>query len=438
MGRGVLAVTALCAWFLGAADWPQYRGPHHDGSTPETILTHWPNEGPKVLWRVPLGDGFGSFVVSGGKAFIFMERAVGGTASEVCVAFDASTGKELWASSAGPTIHENLGGNGPRSTPAADGERVYLLGTFLKLVCVNAADGSEVWAHELTREFGGNLQLQTSGINSWGSAASPVLDGNLVFVNGGGKRQALMAFDKKTGAVVWKGETELLTHSTPVPATILGTRQIVFLCKSGLVSLAAETGTVLWRHPFKFSVSTASTPVVSGDIVYCSAAYDVGTDACRIEKTDAGYTATKLWHKDQPLCHHWTTPVCKDGYVYGIYGFKDFVQAGKPGAPLKCVEIATGNEMWSQPGFGSGGATVLVGNHVLARTDAGTLVLVEATPKAYTEVARATPLGGRCWTMPAVSGGRIYLRNNDQTRKDAKGAIVSRPEGMCVDVKSDK
>jgi len=408
----VWAVADRCS----AADWPQYRGPNCDGTTPETILTTWPQEGPKVIWKVPVGESFGSFAVSGGKAFIFGERA----GDEVCSALDAGTGKELWSYAAGKTIFDKSGGPGPRTTPTVDGDRVYLLGTYLTLVCLNAADGKEVWKHDLPKEFGGTMQVRASGISSWGSAASPLLDGKLIYVNGGGKDQTLLALDKTTGAVVWKGGNELLTHSTPAPGTILGQRQIVFFCQSGLVSVAADTGKALWRYPFKFNVSTASTPLIAGDIVYCSAGYDVGTDACRITKEGDAWKATKLWHAGQPVCNHWTTPVVKDGYVYGIYGFKDYVAPNKPGAPLKCIELATGKEMWSKAGFGSGGGTILVGGNLLVQGDAGALVLVEAAPTAYKELARCTPLGGKCWTMPVVSNGRIYARNTKQ--------------GVCLDV----
>src|SRR5205823_6491050 len=119
-------------------------------------------------------------------------------------------------------------------------------------------------------------------------------------------------------------------------------------------------------------------------VVYCSAGYGVGSGACRISKSGNDFKAAELWRREGDLMNHWTTPVCKDGYLYGIYGFKDF---GK--APLKCVEIATGKEVWSQPGFGSGGGTILVGDCVLVQSDRGPLILVEASPKGYHELARA-------------------------------------------------
>jgi outer membrane protein assembly factor BamB len=383
------------------------------GSTPDKILTTWPKEGPKVLWKATIGESFGSFAVAGGKAFIFIER--GG--NEVCVALDANSGKEVWATPVGKTIFERQGGNGPRSTPTIDGNFVYLLGTKLKLVCLNAADGKEVWAKELGQEAGGSVQLQTAGINNWGVASSPILDGNLIYVHGGGKDGSLLGIDKKTGNIAWKTEDQLLTHASAVPATIHGIRQVIFFCKSGLVSVAAESGQTLWKHPFPWKISTASDPIVSGDIVYCSAGYGVGAGACKIVKNGNALAATALWRADGQLPNHWTTPVCKDGYLYGIFGFKEYGTA-----PLQCVEIATGKVMWSKPGFGSGGGTILVGGtHVLVQGDKGPLVLVEASPKGYVETARAQPLGGdKFWSMAVVADGKIFARNTK--------------EAICLDV----
>ena len=394
-----------------AADWPNYRGPNHDGISAEKgIAANWPASGPKEIWKTPLNDSFGSFAVSNGKACIFIERE----GDEVCVALDANTGKELWATPIGKTIHEGNGGNGPRTTPAIDGKLVYVYGTYLKLACLNLADGKIVWQHDIQEEFNG--QNGTNGIKEWGSAISPVVEGELVIVAGGGPGAAFLAFDKKSGKLAWKSGDEKITHATPTPATILGVRQLIFFMQSGLVSVSPKDGSELWKYPFPFNVSTASSPIVWQDVVYCSAGYGVGAGACQIAKSGTGLAATELWRKKGSLINHWSTPVCVDGCLYGIYGFKDF---GK--APLKCVDIKTGEEKWSQPGFGSGSATTFVDGNVVVQSDTGALVLVKATPTAYTEVARTQLFSGKCWTMAVISNGRLYARNTK--------------EGVCLDVK---
>jgi outer membrane protein assembly factor BamB len=401
-----------------AADWPQYRGPNHDGTSPEKILQTWPAAGPRQVWKVPLTDGFSSFVVGGGKAFTVVARDVDSAKQEVCLALDAKTGAELWAATLGVAGYDgggssgtpdNSGGDGPRATPTLDGDAVYTLSARLALKRLDASSGKEVWTHDLIKEYGGrNIH--------WESAASPLIEGGLVYVaGGGGEGQSLLAFDAKDGHLVWKGQDDKMTQSTPVAATILGVRQIIFFTQSGLVAVAPQTGGVLWRESFPYKTSTAISPVVSGDMVYCSAAYGVGASACQIAKSDAGFTATQLWFvKGNSQANHWSTPVCVDGYLYGLCGQAQF---GK--APMKCVELATGKVMWTKDGFGMGGV-LFVDGLVMVLSDAGDLVLVKPAPSEYAEVARSRVLAGKCWNSPAVSNGRIYAR--------------STKEGVCLDL----
>ena len=408
----LLFISLFVATQLTAADWPQYRGARIDGSSPEKILTTWPAEGPRVVWKATLGPSFGSFAVSDGKALCFIQRSVEQTNREVAIALDIASGKEIWAVALGKATYDKQGGDGPRSTPTVDGKRVYFLGAYQVLTCLDADTGKQIWRHDIVAEFGGK-------IIKWNNAASPMLEGDLIYVNGGGAGQAFLAFDKADGKVVWKSEDDAPTHSSPVPATIHGVRQIVFLTQKGLASVEPKTGKVLWRHSYRFETSTASSPIVSGDIVYCSAAYNVGAGACKITKTGDTFTATELWRKPGELQNHWTSPVCKDGYIYGLYG-----RGQQSGAPLKCIEIATGKEMWSRDGFGGGGATILVDGNVLVQCDRGPLVLVAAKPEAYQELARAQIYGNKCWTMPVVSDGKIYARNDR--------------EGFCLDASVKK
>jgi outer membrane protein assembly factor BamB len=411
-----VALAFAAALPTHAADWPQYRGPGHDGISSETILKRWPEGGPKVLWKTATSEGFSSLSVSGGKAFTLVRRDIEGAAREVCVALDANSGKELWAAplaiakydgGGDSGTNDNKGGDGPRSTPSVDGGRVYVLDARLGLTCLDAKTGKSIWTRDLAREH------DAKNI-SWQSAASPLVDGDLIFVAGGGPGQALLGIDKKNGHVVWKGQDDKMTHATPVAATIHGTRQVIFFTQSGLVSVAPSTGTVLWRHPFPYRTSTAASPVVAGDVVYCSAGYGVGAGAARITKEGDKFAATELWRKPNQLMNHWSTPVYREGHLYGMFGFKEY-----GACPLKCVELATGREVWSKEGFGPGNVT-LAGGQIVALGDAGQLVLVEASPKAYSETGRVDFLDGKCWSTPVVSNGRIYARS---TR-----------EAVCVDV----
>ena len=414
--RTIVLLLAATTSFAGAADWPQYRGPSANGTTSEKIQASWPATGPKQVWKTPMTDGFSTFAVADGKAYTLISRTIDAVKNEVCVALDADSGKELWAAPLGFTkvngggndgAPGNNGGDGPRSTPTVDGNRVYVLNAGLVLSCLDAQDGKTVWKKELIKEHGAKSI-------TWQNAASPLLEGNLIFVCSGGANQSLLCFHKATGALVWKGQSDAMTHATPIATTILGHRQIIFFTQSGLVSVVPGTGDVLWRYAFPYNVSTAASPVVGGDIVFCSAGYGVGAGAVKITKDGDRFKATELWRKSNQLINHWSSSVYHDGHLYGLFGFKQWEKV-----PLKCVELATGEEKWSKDGFGQGG-TILADGHLVTLAENGDLVIVEATPKSYNETARTKAVTGKCWNNVALANGRIYAR--------------STKEGVCLDV----
>ena len=412
----LLPLLLLSTLPIHATDWSQYRGPNLDGSTPEKIAA-WPAAGPKVLWKVPSTSGFSSFAVAGARCFTVEGRQAGGAPQEVLVAREAATGKELWSAPLGSAkfdgggdsgTRENKGGDGPRSTPATDGKHVFTLSGQLVLQACDAATGKEAWKKDLIAEFAGrNIQ--------WQNAASPLLEGGLLYVAGGGAGASLLAFNAADGAVVWQAFDEKMTHATPIAATILGQRQIIFFVQSGLIAVEPKTGQELWRYAFNYSTSTAASPVVAGDIVYCSAGYGVGAGAVRVAKVGDKWTATELFRqRGNKIANHWSTPVQKDGVLYGMFQFKEYGQG-----PVKGVDIRDGSVKWEQAGFGPG-QVILAGDKVLALTDAGELVIFDAKPDGYRELARAKVLDGKCWSTAILSGGRIFAR--------------STKEAVCVDV----
>ena len=408
----ILATLIVSTVSLHALDWPQYRGAAGDGRTAEKIVKPWPATGPKVLWKVAAPGGFSSFSVAGGKAFTLVLRDIDGASQETLLALDANTGKELWIAPLGSVkfdgggdsgTNDNKGGDGPRSTPTSDGAHVFTLSSKLVLQSFDAAAGKAAWTKDLIAEHKGrNIQ--------WQNAASPLLEGGLLFVAGGGPGESLLAVDPKDGKVVWKAFDEKMTHATPVPATILGQRQVIFFLQSGLLAVEPKTGRELWRYNFNYSTSTAASPVVVDDIVYCSAGYGVGAGAARITKSGDAFTATEIYRMrgNKPLANHWSTPVAKQGHLYGLFQFKEYGSG-----PMKCIDIANGTVKWEQPGFGPG-QVILAGDQVIVLSDAGELVLIDAKPDAYKELARADVLDGKCWSTPVLANGRIFARSTKE------------------------
>lgn len=404
----IVALTILASVSFShsmAEDWTSYRGPESDGKSEESIGgVNWSAGGPTVAWKAKTPLGFSSFAVADGKAF----TVTGENESETCIALDASAGTEIWRFAMGSSKYEqgggnagapgNRGGDGPRSTPTFNEGKLYVYDSYLTLYCLDAKSGQLVWKKDILNDFAGrNIK--------WLNASSPVVHGEAVFVGGGGEGQSFLAFNKNDGELVWKSGDEKITHATPTITSIKGQDQVVFFVQSGLVSVDAKSGEELWRCQFPFSVSTAASPVVDGDQVYCSAGYGVGAG---LFKVNGGSEADEMWFKANELMNHWSTPVIHDGHLYGLFEFKKY---GK--APLQCVNLETGEIKWKKPGYGPGNC-ILVGDKLVVLSDAGEVAIVKATPDGYNELARAKVLSGKCWSTPAFSDGKIYVRSTEE------------------------
>jgi outer membrane protein assembly factor BamB len=407
----VLVLSALFVHDERAEGWPQYNGPNHDRTSHEVIaLRKWPEPGPPEVWKVATNAGFSSLTIADGKVFTLVSRFHDGAEREHCVALEAGSGKELWSAplskpeydrGAGAGADGNSGGDGPRSTPCYVDGRVIVLDSLLLLACFDAQTGKAIWKKDLVAEHEGRLIR-------WQSAASALVDDGRVFVAGGGAGESLLAFDSATGELVWKTGDERMTHATPIAATIHGVRQVIFYVQSGLISVDPATGQELWRQEYPYKTSSAASPVVFEELVYVSAGYGVGAGAFVIAHEEGEWSVELLWRKRNDLFSHWSTPVCKDGYLYGMFSFKKYGQG-----PLQCVELATGDVQWSADGFGPGNC-ILVGGDLVALSDAGEIVLVEADPGEYRELARAQVLEGKCWSSPAFADGQLYVRSTQE------------------------
>jgi len=408
------AVLALACTISStqAREWGDFRGPNHDGTVDSPAnVSNWKNVRFKTLWKAETPTGFSSFAVAEEKAYTIVTGEDDGNPVELLACLDARTGKELWSKpltiiskydGGGDSGDKgNEGGDGPRSTPVVNEGHVYCIDANLGVHCFNAASGEIVWQRDVLKDH--------SGVNiKWQNAASPLIDGDLLLMAGGGNGQALLGINKKTGAVAWSGENDLMTHATPILASIHGVHQAIFFTQEGLVGVEPQKGTVLWRAAFPFKVSTAASPVVFEDIVYCSAGYGVGAGAFKISKSGVGLAAEPIWRRENECFNHWSTPVVKDGYLYGMFSFKEY---GK--GPIACVDIRTGKDMWKKDGFGPG-QVILAGDNVIALSDKGEIVVVETNPKKYVELKRDDVLKGKVWSYPVLAYNHLFARSTEE------------------------
>jgi len=391
-----IAGVAICAAVVVTApradEWPQFRGLHRDGVSAETgLLATWPAQGPKVLWRQPLGEGYSALSVTGGRIYTMY----GEGDAEYAVALDAATGKQLWRSRVGPKWVDRFG-NGPRSTPTIDGDLVFVLGAKGDLAALSTADGTVRWARDLKKEYGAKPP-------QWGVSTSPLVEGRLLMVNVGGEGVSLVAFDKQTGKEVWRTQSGAAGYSAPLSFTVGDVRQVLFFNANGLAAVAPSDGRLLWKQEWKTDWDVnASTPIfVAPDKVFVSSGYGKGAAMLRLVPGETGIAVEEVW-SNRELKNRFSSSVLHDGF---IYGFDEKI--------FKCIDVSDGETRWRQRDFGHGSLIVADGR-LIVLGDSGRLALVEATAEAYREQGAVQLFQGKTWTMPTLADGKLYLRDEKE------------------------
>jgi outer membrane protein assembly factor BamB len=397
-----LLLAASFSTRVAAIDWPQWRGPARDGhATDAPALSALPKE-PKVLWRISIGGGFSSPVVTQGK-LVYLDEQEG---QEFAHALDAASGKELWRVSYTTSTADEWGA-GPRSTPILDGDRVYAQACNGEFRCFKLADGKVVWQTSFEKDFGVKYlgsKANEGTASRRGNNGCGVIDGpRLILPVGSTLGASLVCFDKLTGKVLWKSGDDEAAYSSFMIATLAGVKQVVALTADALLGADLATGKILWRVPLKTNAKRhAASPVVHGDTVIVNS-HSFGLVCFKIEKDSGGLKATEAW-ANKAMKINLSTPVLVADHLYcqGPVSTKDFV----------CVEAGTGKLAWSHAGFGKeNSSTIVFDNRLLVLTDDGQLVLVDADSSGYTERGRLQ-VCGKNWNHPAFADGKLYVRDN--------------------------
>lgn len=391
-------VLTLVGQQLPAGDWPQILGPNRDGlaAKDERLADSWPKEGPAVLWQRKVGGGFAGIAVAQETAVLFHRV----DDDEVVEALDVTTSKPRWTSKSPTSFSSGFSDDqGPRCTPLIHGDRVIVFGVQGMLRCLELKSGNKVWERATHAEF-------KAPEGYFGAGSSPIVVGDKVLVNvGAGKAGAgIVAFDLATGKTLWKSVSDDASYSSPIALTIDGVQHVIFVTRLKTVSLDPETGKVRFEFPFgkRGPTVNGATPVVFDGNLLVSAHYGVGAVFAKI----GANSADEVWNSDDIFSSQYMTPLTHNGLFYGVHGQE---RASEP--DLRCFDAKTQKVLWSKQDFAFGTMIQADGKFVTLTTD-GELILWKPDPKRYQELARTTVFRSTTRALPALSNGRLFVRDS--------------------------
>ena len=374
--------------------WTAFRGPHGNGIYDEVaIRTQWPSTGLPLLWKQPVGGGYASFVVAGGRAYTIEQRR----RQEVVATYDLETGREIWTHGWDAEFIESMGGDGPRATPTWDDGRIYALGATGELRCLDAATGKQIWGRNiLSDNRASNLE--------WGMSGAPlIVDDKVIVQPGGSPGRSVVAYNKLTGEPVWRALDDRQAYVSPMLVTLGGARQILVVSSNRVVGLTPENGSLLWEYPWNTSMGiNCSQPiVVDANRFFISSGYGKGAALVEVKKDGGGFAARTVWENTM-MKNKFNNSVLYNGHVYGL-----------DEGILTCIDVETGQRKWKGGRYGYG-QLLLADGHLIVLSDTGELALVKASPDQHTEVAKFSALEGKTWNHPAIADGRLLVRNATQ------------------------
>ena len=392
----------------GANDWPQFRGPGRDGNWDESgILETFPRDGLKIRWRHPVGGGFSSPVVAQGRVFVSDVELIKPSPRERVHCFEEKTGKVLWVFAYKENYLEWTfvpeRGAGPTATPIVEQERIYVVGAYGYVHCLDVKTGTVIWEKHIGREY---------EVEEMSCRPSPLIEESLLVVFTGAKPGAsVMALDKQTGKEVWKALDDHVSNSSPIVMTLAGRRQLIVWSDNSITSLDAANGHIYWREPLVTSNNdSVATPVFQGNRLLVS--------GLMLEVNGDPPAASFLWPENRVpskrLLSNTSTPVLQGEYIY----------SARTAGPLVCLEAATGKQLWSTNSVTSqrNGASINItpqGGGFFLFTDEGNLIRAQLSPAGYREISRSHlidptwPFNGAkfVYAPPAFANRHVFARS---------------------------
>lgn len=395
-----MTITLVAALMLGganlfAADWPQWRGPNRDGISEETgLLREWPENGPPLVYQSGgLGEGYSSLAIAGDRIFT---QGTDGAAS-VVIAINRADGSILWKTPTGPRLDQDQG-PGPRGTPTVEGETLWALNEGGTLVRLNVSDGKVIWRKNILEEF-------NAGNPGWHISESPLIDGDHLIVSPGGKEGAIVAMNKKSGRVIWacKDLNAQAAYSSAILREVNGVRTIMNFNSEVAFGVDANNGRLLWKEKSPANgTANCTTPVYRDGRVFFTSAYNTGGAQFELTVNGPKMNSRETYFVKEMDNHHGGVVLVSDA----IYGFG--------GNVLACVDWNTGDVKWRERSVGKG-AVISANGDLYLLSENNVVGLAVASPEGYVERGRfrIEDKGRPSWAHPAISDGKLYIRNQD-------------------------
>jgi outer membrane protein assembly factor BamB len=414
----ILLCQLVFACPLFAADWPQWRGVNRDAVWTETgIVEEFPKDGLKVLWEAPISSGYSGPVVSDGLVYV-SDRIEKPIDSERVLCFNAKTGDEVWSHTY-PRKYKIGYPAGPRTSLVIEGGKAYSLGAMGDMLCFDAKGGEVLWHESLNDVFGIKMPI-------WGIAASPLIYGDLIIAQIGGRDGAcVVGLNKNTGKEKWRSLSDKASYSAPIIIKQAGKDVLVCWTANRVAGMNPLDGKIYWDCFFSKARMgmNISTPVKFGEYIFVSAFYE----GSMLIKLDKEKTAAEIaWRRkgesevitDSLHCCN-STPLIIGDNIYGV----------DSQGQLRCLDLATGDRIWEDltavPKARWGNIHMVKNaGKIWMFNERGELIISELSPKGFKEISRTKIIkptkkqlkqrGGVCWTHPAFANKNIYIRNDEQ------------------------
>jgi outer membrane protein assembly factor BamB len=394
-----VAVAALAITGPPTA-WPQWGGPQRNFVAPDAPLaTAWPADGPRTLWRRPLGDGFSAIVSDGASLYTLYRDG----AHDVVIALDAADGRTLWETRYEAPFTETCSerlGQAPRAAPVLAGDRLITVSAGAQMNGFDARTGQKLWAAALAGP-------DDAAAKPCGYATSPLAYKDTVITMVGGTGRGIVALDLATGRERWAAQDFLNGYSSPLLIDLDGRPELIAFSAGEISGIDPDTGALEWTHPHPadFGVNVAM-PIYGDDhLLFVSSAYNGGSRVLKLARRAGRVTVEEVWaHKRVRI--HFGNAVRIGDRIYASSG--DF-----GAAPFAAVDVKTGDLPWRDRSVARS-TVVAVGGRLVILDEDGRLTLATPGPEGLLVHGRAQIFAGRAWTPPTILGTRLFARDRKE------------------------